>query len=357
MKLKDFGEKRLINEIVIPMFKDNILGVGDDAAIIDFGLSKDIVVSVDFVAEKLIAFEKGLMNFYDLGAYTATSNISDIVSMGAQPVALLLSMAMKEDLSINEFKDFLCGAKDLCHKFNVKVVGGDIGNTTINLFAGVALGVIEKGRYLLRNGFGEGDLVCTTGYIGLFSTALAYYLISRENKLNDSDEKIIIAALVKPEPKVWQSRLLSEHNCCTACQDITDGFSATIHEMTQRSIFKFKISEHKLPIHDVTMKVAKLINYNPVDICFGPGSGFELLFTISRDIPYLYYENQKNECFIMDAPIVESQFIRKLIAVTINAEDRIYWSNSLQIFWIIDIIQKMKPVFTKLKIKGKSIWQ
>jgi len=285
VKLKDFGEKRLISEIVIPMFKNgnDILGIGDDAAILDLGLSKDIVVSVDFVAEKLIAFEKGLMNFYDLGKYTATSNISDIVSMGAQPIALLLSMAMKEDLLVDEFKDFLSGARDLCRKFGVKIVGGDIGNATTNLFTGVALGVIEKGCYLSRSGFKEGDLVCTTGYIGLFSTALAYYLISKENKLDDSDEKVIIVALTKPEPKVWQSRLLGELGCCTACQDITDGFSETIHEMTQKSALKFRISENALPIHNITVKVAKLIDYNPIDICFGPGSGFELLFTVKRD--------------------------------------------------------------------------
>lgn len=285
MKLKDFGEKRLINEIVVPMFKDNndVLGIGDDAAILDLSLPKDIVISVDFVAEKLIALEKGLMNFYELGAYTATSNISDIVSMGAQPVALLLSMAMREDLSIGQFKDFLYGAKDLCQKFGVKIVGGDIGNATTNLFTGVALGVIEKGRYLSRSGFREGDLVCTTGHVGLFSTALAYYLLPRENELNNSDEKIIVDALVRPEPKVWQGRLLSGLDCCTACQDVTDGFSETIYEMTREASLKFGIMENKLPIHEVTMKVAKLVDRNYIDVCFGPGSGFELLFTIKKN--------------------------------------------------------------------------
>jgi len=78
---------------------------------------------------------------------------------------------------------------------------------------------------------------------------------------------------------------------------------------------------------------------------------------VSRDISYLYYKNQKGEHFIMDAPIVESQFVRKLIAVTINAKDRIYWSDSLQISWIINIIQKMKPIFTELKLKGESVWR
>ena len=40
----------------------------------------------------------------------------------------------------------------------------------------------------------------------------------------------------------------------------------------------------------------------------------EIINQKQRNIPYLYYENQKGEMFLADAPIVESQFIRKLIA-------------------------------------------
>lgn len=73
-----------------------------------------------------------------------------------------------------------------------------------------------------------------------------------------------------------------------------------------------------------------------------------------KDVPYLYYENQKGERWLMDAPVVESQFIRKLIAIEIGAPERAYWFNSLQISWIIDIIKRLKPVFDSLK--GTSLW-
>lgn len=199
MKLKDFGEKRLIREVVVPLLRDGSIpvDVGDDAAVLDIGFTHDIVISVDFVAEKLIALEKGLMNYYELGAYTATANLSDIASMGARPIALLLSMAMKEDLSVEEFTKFLRGAKARCEEFGVKIVGGDIGNATTNLFTGVALGLIEKGRHLTRSGFRKGDLVCTTGPIGLFSTALAYYLLPRKKHVSKKAELILKSSLVR----------------------------------------------------------------------------------------------------------------------------------------------------------------
>ena len=285
MKLKDFGEKRLVNEIVIPLFsgQDLPVGVGDDAAILDLGLEKNIVISVDFVAEKLIALEKGWMNFRELGAYTVTSNISDIASMGAEPVAVLLSMGMKQDLLVDDFKDFLLGAKEQAEEYGVKIVGGDIGNTTVNLFTGVALGVIEKGKGLTRSGFNVGDLVCTTGHIGLFSTALAYLLFAKKASLDKEAEDTLKKAIVRPHAKIKQARALTELGACTACQDITDGFSETVHEMTLGTREKFILNSTQLPIHEATLAVAQLLNMNPIDVCFGPGSGFELVFTISKD--------------------------------------------------------------------------
>lgn len=74
-----------------------------------------------------------------------------------------------------------------------------------------------------------------------------------------------------------------------------------------------------------------------------------------RKIPYLYYENQNNEMFIADAPIVESQFIRKLIAKNINAMDRALWNENIRKDWMIDIVKKLKPYFEGMK--GISIWE
>lgn len=74
-----------------------------------------------------------------------------------------------------------------------------------------------------------------------------------------------------------------------------------------------------------------------------------------KNMPYLYYENQENEMFIADAPIVESQFIRKLIAKDINSTDRALWNENIRKDWMIDIVKRLRPHFEKLK--GTSIWE
>lgn len=74
-----------------------------------------------------------------------------------------------------------------------------------------------------------------------------------------------------------------------------------------------------------------------------------------RNIPYLYYENQQGEMFVADAPVVESQFIRKLIAKDIDALDRALWNENIRKDWMIEIVKKLRPHFEQLK--GNSIWE
>jgi len=64
-----------------------------------------------------------------------------------------------------------------------------------------------------------------------------------------------------------------------------------------------------------------------------------------RNMSYFYYRNQKDEQFLVDAPLAESQFMRKLIALKINAKTRYYWTENLKTNWVIDMIQRLKPYF------------
>ena len=81
----------------------------------------------------------------------------------------------------------------------------------------------------------------------------------------------------------------------------------------------------------------------------------EIINQKQRNIPYLYYENQNGEMFLADAPVVESQFIRKLIAKNINALDRALWNENIRKDWMIDIVKNLRPHFDKMK--GNSIWE
>ena len=52
-----------------------------------------------------------------------------------------------------------------------------------------------------------------------------------------------------------------------------------------------------------------------------------------------------NNMYVYDAPIVESQFIRKLIAKKIGAEERFLWNSNPNLEWMVEIIHDLTGVF------------
>ena len=71
----------------------------------------------------------------------------------------------------------------------------------------------------------------------------------------------------------------------------------------------------------------------------------EIQNQVSTGCPYLFYQNQNKEMYIADAPNIESQLIRKMLAVKIGAFSRLEWMNDKKTDWMIEVIKKIKPYF------------
>ena len=106
------------------------------------------------------------------------------------------------------------------------------------------------------------------------------------------------------------------------------------------TLVQTECTDVKDKFHKYGYELRELKNYN------------EIINQKQRNIPYLYYENQNGEMFLADAPVVESQFIRKLIAKDINALDRALWNENIR---KADIVKTLRPYFDKMK--GNSIWE
>jgi len=68
-----------------------------------------------------------------------------------------------------------------------------------------------------------------------------------------------------------------------------------------------------------------------------------------RNMPYLFFENQYGEKFVCDAPIVESQFIRKLLAIKAEKRENIFWQQNLNIGLVVSSLQSLKSALNNHK--------
>lgn len=281
MKTKDVGEKGLISDLISPKFKYSIdYGMGDDAAYIDIA-DASVLVTTDKIPEDLMALRMGLMSPFEHGRYLSEVNISDIAAMGGVPIALLLNLTMPDDFSVDYLSAFLDGVKASCDRWNVVVVGGDTKWGGSASFVATCIGQANNNNILKRSGAKIGDEIHVTNMFGLFSTALAYFIVAEPKgmKLEESELEFLKKKLIYPEARVSEGMFLSSQDCCTACMDITDGFSQSIHELGNASSVVFEIHENKFDYHPLTLKVAEFLSLKPKDIAFGVGLDLELLFT------------------------------------------------------------------------------
>ena len=280
-RVRDWGEKEIISRILGPLLGEKI---GDDCALIDFG-DKYLVATTDKTPEKPLAFEAGLMDFYDMGYYLAVSNLSDVASMGARPLGFLASTSFPDDFKVNDLESLVKGIRDGCLAHETSFIGGDTSSSSAISLVGSAFGVVDKDKVLLRNNQSVGDVVFTTGKVGLFSTALLYYLKAKPMgmRLSSLEEGILSKKLLRPEALFKEGELLGESRACTSCMDITDGFAMSAYDLIRANNLGMEIYRKALPIHHVSRKVAKYLGLDVVDLVFGAGADYELFGTVKKD--------------------------------------------------------------------------
>src|SRR5215203_1477574 len=104
-----------------------ILGVGDDAAVIDhFG--KQTVITTDLLLEG-VHFDLTYTPLKHLGYKSVVVNLSDVYAMNAIPTQITLSIGISNRFSLEALNEFYEGVFAACDKYGVDLVGGDTSSS------------------------------------------------------------------------------------------------------------------------------------------------------------------------------------------------------------------------------------
>ena len=258
--LSDVGEKELINYI---LSKCNTI-TPDDTAITPLNKDLNLISTTDMLIQSK-HFPK-TMSFFQMGFKAVTVNVSDLAAMGAKPLGFLLSIAIPKSLNFNDFKEIIDGVLKACEFYEIPLIGGDTNQADEIIISGTALGLNDKS--LMKNTYNNNDLIAITGDVGL--AALGFY----------SNNPKYLENILKPIARIKEGIILNE-NGATSCTDITDGLGSELHEMFNSK--GMLIYEDKLEISDEFKKIANSLGLNYLNLVFGFGEDFELLFTIPKD--------------------------------------------------------------------------
>ena len=290
--ISEYGEFRLIEHLTKNIkisHKDTVIGVGDDAAVIDSG-KKYRLISTDMLVEG-IHFDLAYTPLKHLGYKSIAVNVSDMCAMNGVAKQVTISLAVSNRFSVEALEEIYKGAKLACEKYNIDIVGGDTTSSTSGLIISVSIfGEVEKKQITYRKGAKRNDLVVATGDLG--ASYLGLQLLKREKQIFQENPTIqpdlsgndyVLERQLKPEPPVQYINILRELGILpTSMIDISDGLSSEILHLSNSSNVGISIYEDKIPIDYKVMNLSEELNLNPIFCALNGGEDYELLFTIRQ---------------------------------------------------------------------------
>jgi thiamine-monophosphate kinase len=292
-EISSLGEFGLIDHLTKNIEIKNvssILGVGDDAAVIDhFG--KQTVLTTDLLIEN-IHFDLVYTPLLHLGYKSVIANLSDIYAMNAIPTQLLISLGFSNRFSLEALDEFYEGVYAACEKYGVDIVGGDTSSSQKGFIISItAIGEVSPDKFVQRSTARKGDLLCCSGDLGAAYLGLIFlerekkiYLENPNIKPDLEGEKYVIGRILKPEASKRTIEFFEKEEITpTSMIDISDGLSSEILHICKQSHVGCLLYEEKIPIADETRNAAYKFELDPTACALSGGEDYELLFTIRPD--------------------------------------------------------------------------
>ncbi|GAB3941845.1 thiamine-phosphate kinase [Spirosoma harenae] len=290
--LNTLGEIGLIERIrqatPAPAHSETVLGIGDDAAVFDWGDDYGLLAT-DMLVEG-IHFDLAYVPLKHLGYKAITFGVSDIAAMNGLPLQVTVGIALSSRFPVEAVDELYEGIRAACESYNIDLVGGDTTASRSGLIISISvLGKVSKDLITYRNTAQPNDVVCVTGDLG--AAYLGLQLLEREKQVfladpnmqpNLSEERAyLIQRQLRPDARtdiVHELRDLSIRP--TAMIDISDGLASELLHLCHQSGTGAIIFDENLPIDDQTHLAADEFKISPVTAALNGGEDYELLFTV-----------------------------------------------------------------------------
>jgi thiamine-monophosphate kinase len=213
MRLAETGELELLAELER---RGLIVGTEHDAAVVE-----GLVLTQDALVEN-VHFRLDWIGWRELGFRAAAVNLSDLAASGADPRALLVTLALPPETEVDDVLELYGGIGEA----GVPVVGGDTTAASAVVISVTAVGRSE--RVPGRAGARSGDTLVVTGPLGAAGAAF------RDRRY------------VRPQLRLEEGKELAR--TATAQLDLSDGLAVDASHLARRSGVRCVIELERVPL-------------------------------------------------------------------------------------------------------------
>lgn len=253
-----------------------VLGVGDDAALLQVEPGNVLAVSTDMLVSGTHFLPDA--DPFLLGYKALAVNLSDLAAMGATPrwATLAIALPPNEDGRADEawLAQFSAGFFALAQQHNVELVGGDTTHGPLNLCVTI-FGEVPAQQALRRDGAQAGDDVWVSGRLGDAALALAH--LQGRMVLSDAELAVCLPALHQPQPRIALG--LALRDIASSAIDISDGLLADLGHILETSRAGAELDLAALPLSPALQ--GRMSQPSGRQCALAGGDDYELCFTAS----------------------------------------------------------------------------
>lgn len=250
---------------------DVLLGVGDDAALLQVQPGMALALSVDMlVAGRHFPEDTPA---HAIGYKALAVNLSDMAAMGAAPawVSLALSLPEADEGFVSAFAEGFMG---LAREHGVALVGGDTVRGPLCISVQIQ-GLLPAGQALRRHGARPGDGIFVSGNPGDAAAGLA--VVQGRLDCRDDDADYLRRRLNYPTPRVALG--LALRGVASAAIDISDGLAADLGHILTASGCGALLQLDALP-RSAPLQAALPEQQQAWQMALHGGDDYELCFTV-----------------------------------------------------------------------------
>ena len=254
--LDQIGENKFINTLIrnfsrSPMQLNGVHQSDSELIRLTTDSETTLAITTDTIAEEI---DTGLYSDpYLIGWMTAMVNFSDLAAVGAKPVGLLTSLILPDDIQQDYLDQIQYGIRDACDACGTYLIGGDINTGNKLILTGCAVGTVNGGKVITRNGIRPNDLVYASGYLGSGNTFALTQLFQFQNKNFD----------YKPYARIKEGQLIRKW--ANVCMDTSDGLIATLDQLMRLNNMGFCMDSNLEDI--MSSRSVEIFNEKYIDLC------------------------------------------------------------------------------------------
>jgi thiamine-monophosphate kinase len=277
--IAEVGERELISRIMrhLTIMPNMPVPNWDDVNAISLGDGRCVVLKTDMLVWKT-DIPRGMTPF-QAGRKAVVMNFSDLGSKGVQPQAFLAALGAPDTTPADWVEEIAKGFEAGAREYGGYMVGGDTNEACDIIISGMAYGLAEERRLVLRGTSKPGDVLATTGGFG--NTTAGFKILLEGMDAPKLLRKRILDSVYMPQARVKAGIALAASSAATSSMDSSDGLGVSLHDLQKSSGNGFTLTN--VPLTRNAEKFAELYKLDRATLALYGGEEYELVFTVKID--------------------------------------------------------------------------